>query len=37
VKVDAISATVGWNVDDALMRGFNDLWRMKRENKGWQN
>lgn len=25
VKVDAISATVGWNVDDALMRGFNDL------------
>ena len=25
VRVDAISATVGWNVDDALMRGFNDL------------
>jgi hypothetical protein len=25
VRVDAISATVGWNVDHALMRGFNDL------------
>jgi len=25
VRVDAISATVGWNVEDALMRGFNDL------------
>lgn len=25
VRVDAISASVGWNVEDALMRGFNDL------------
>jgi len=25
VRVDAMSATVGWNVEDALMRGFNDL------------
>ena len=25
VRVDAVSATVGWNVEDALMRGFNDL------------
>ncbi|MBU89208.1 MAG: hypothetical protein CMA57_02285 [Euryarchaeota archaeon] len=25
VRVEAMSATVGWNVEDALMRGFNDL------------
>ena len=25
VRVDAVSAAVGWNVEEALMKGFNDL------------